>query len=585
MFFGLTMTSLLSLVMSSALFQRKARAGWIDELDGIREEALSGPDHEVVNAIASEGEDLWTDLRAGGEYSDPHEISSLYATDATLPGGGEKPAKGRGRGRGRGKEAAAEAPAPTQPLPEAVPAEPARLVPPVVAAPAPHHELAEPAAATADIWTPVVGEVPTGTVVVGEPAPGEPIWVAPAPHPMRPREMWHPAESEVAPLAQEHVGTAPASEPAATGPAPVFEPAAFAPVAEPAFAPAADHAFAPAADPAFEPHAAATAAPVHTVAEGSPGPSWDVEPSAPVLAPPVGRRVRRDRPTHRRGALPPAAPATIDPFGPLGDVAEHSAPLPQRGEQSPLPEVPLPPAAFPAPSARLPRVEAPAPTPPAPAFEQAFEQVFEASASAPAQPLRSTPLPEELPAPMAEPAFQDLVEELPAPAPDVPHDLIEALPAPAPEPAADAPIEPTPLAIGDHGIVPVAGTIVRVGGAASATAAQDHHGTVVSLTEGWTWVAPGDGPTVEVHVEVPVGRITFAADATGLAVVEADGSSFVIVASGAAQLVHGSDRTDLGEGTIAMIDRLGSVQVDQATQDEVIADPVVELNLSLDAEL
>src|SRR4051812_16488206 len=67
--------------MQSALFQRKSRSGWLEELDGIRQDALDQHDGGV--APVGDAEDIWTDLRDGGEYEDPHEISSLYATDAT----------------------------------------------------------------------------------------------------------------------------------------------------------------------------------------------------------------------------------------------------------------------------------------------------------------------------------------------------------------------------------------------------------------------------------------------------------------------------------------------------------------------
>ena len=68
-------------MLPAALFQRKSRSGWLEELDGIREDALEQHDGGVANVV--DAEDIWTDLRDGGEYEDPHEISSLYATDET----------------------------------------------------------------------------------------------------------------------------------------------------------------------------------------------------------------------------------------------------------------------------------------------------------------------------------------------------------------------------------------------------------------------------------------------------------------------------------------------------------------------
>ncbi|MEZ5204095.1 MAG: hypothetical protein R2701_06865 [Acidimicrobiales bacterium] len=101
---GLLLTSISTLTMRAALFQRKSRSGWLEELDGIREDALATPDGTVGEVV--DAGDIWTDLRDGGEYSDPHEISSLYATDETpdLPSPRTAPAKpGRTRGRGKAK--------------------------------------------------------------------------------------------------------------------------------------------------------------------------------------------------------------------------------------------------------------------------------------------------------------------------------------------------------------------------------------------------------------------------------------------------------------------------------------------------
>ena len=56
MFAGLLVTSLAILAMPAARFSRKNKAGWLDELDGIRDDALlshTGGTAAVMGEIAS----------------------------------------------------------------------------------------------------------------------------------------------------------------------------------------------------------------------------------------------------------------------------------------------------------------------------------------------------------------------------------------------------------------------------------------------------------------------------------------------------------------------------------------------------
>ena len=100
---GLLLASISTVLVQSALFQRKSRSGWLDELDEIREGALR--DGEIDDGVSVS--DIWTDLRDGGSYEDPHEISGLYASDDTpdAPGPKEPPRrKEKAKGRAKGKD-------------------------------------------------------------------------------------------------------------------------------------------------------------------------------------------------------------------------------------------------------------------------------------------------------------------------------------------------------------------------------------------------------------------------------------------------------------------------------------------------
>ena len=501
-------------MLPAALFQRKSRSGWLEELDGIREDALEQHEGGVANVV--DADDIWTDLRDGGEYEDPHEISSLYATDETPDRPTAKPSSRPARAARPSTEAPADA-SPPAAAAASLPPPP----PPVVEAP-PAPPIAEPAASAAP-----VGEAPA-------PAPEAPatgsqyddqIWVQPAPHPIRPSEMWHPAELAPAPLAEES-----------------FEPVreervASADLMDPTYLAAADAApAAAAASPAAEATAGRLESDLAARAD-----AVIVEPVAPagsLVNGPVGRRVRRDRPAERpKASLPPP---------------EAQQPRADRGEQSPLPTPVLQPAALPTRSNRLPGLDLPV-TP--------SSVVSPRPAPTTATPVAPEPV---APAASAEPAEPSPV----APA--------------APAPAAPAPVD---IAIGEDGLVATPGTIVRIGGDRRARALGSPAGVVIALEEGWCWASPGEGAAAALRIDVAAGSLTVEPGATALAVVEADGSAFVVVAAGSAHLERGGDGAVIGRGTIVMIDPSGAAQTDAATDAEIEADPIVAENLALDAEL
>lgn len=619
MFSGLVLTSLAAALSHAALFQRKAKAGWLEELDDIRGQALDTPDGELANVV--DGHDIWTDLREGGEYDNPHEIASLYATDETpdLPSpkaNAKAAAKGtRSRAKARrGPEVATEAPAPfaetgVPPAPPVAPPEVPTFDPAPMA----------PAAAAG-------GEV-------------DQLWAQPAPHPVRPSEMWHPAELAPVQLGEQTLAPAPAEERVASADldpsrpvssmfarpsldeAPAARAAAPGPFEHPPFeAPADDLAVQLEAELVAAADVAITAEPTVGDPAAAMG-SLEAAPTADagLVSNPVGRRNRRDRPAERKRT---SLPSTVVPSGPIADGFDHPEPgafppLPVRGEQSPLPTAPLAPAALPSRANRLPSIDAmpttpssvvspesrpPFDQPPTPAALDPREAPFDPAALVIEPPAMRTPPPladdepEVQPAPAPTPVVEASapaptpVVEPPAPVVEVSAPVVEP-PAPVVEaPAAPAPAAPArpsarPLPVGDDGMVDAPGTILRVSGLDAASASSIDTAVTVMVREGWCWVSPGDGEQGAMRLVLPTVSVEVRPGATVLAVVEADRSAFVIVADGSAQLIGGGADRTLARGTIAMIASAGSVQVDQASPLEIEGDPIVAHNLSLDAEL
>lgn len=95
---GLLMTSLATAMMSAALFSRKSRSGWLDELDEIRGAALVSPDGEVdllmepVDSLAATGLDGPINWRDPSELDDlapaPHRVNpaEMWHPDVVAPG-------------------------------------------------------------------------------------------------------------------------------------------------------------------------------------------------------------------------------------------------------------------------------------------------------------------------------------------------------------------------------------------------------------------------------------------------------------------------------------------------------------------
>ncbi|MCB0971145.1 MAG: hypothetical protein KDA97_06460 [Acidimicrobiales bacterium] len=586
------MASISTVLVQTALFQRKSRSGWLEELDEIRESALR--DGELDDGVSVS--DIWTDLRDGGSYEDPHEISGLYADDETpeAPPAPEPPrrkerTKAKGKAKAKGTAVEAEAPpiaAPPIAGPE-VDLGGGFGAPPAVAAEPVVHEM--PRSTGLPLAEPPATPAPELAPAASAEAEGEQLWVQPSPHPIRPSEMWHPVEMSspslgdpsLDPALEERVSSAELDQ--GTSAVPPFEFQEMTAALEAELVAAAD---------------------VTVVGEASREATLPIAGGdGPLVGAPVGRRNRRDRPTLPTSptAGPAATPAPVHDLPPVQDLppiqdvpAAHQAPpvhdapaardlppLGDRGDTSPLPSEPLPPAALPSPESRLPLAPREEPVP-APAAGPALPTALAPAVEAP-----------EAPAPAPTSTVEDgprLFSRPPTPAALAPTPEATA-PALTPEPAAQAALAPTPepaprpMVVGPDGMVDVPGTIVRVRSEAEVAVAATGDLVELAIDRGWAWVSPGDGSPTAVRIELPNASVRVAPGATALAVAEVDGSAFVVVADGAVDLERTDAAGPLARGALAMVDESGAVGLDHATDAEIEADPIVSENLALDAEL
>ena len=155
MFEGLRLTTLALLVVPAALFTRRSRAGWQDELDGIREDALDSPAGEVGVAVAEHQSPLADDTSPLAELEAPLPPPVFTPHNPNRPANAQRSLPVLG----------------IEPGTQELPYEPMADEPEMVA----------PA--------PIVADVPSAPIPL---APTPPAPTQPAPHPVRPQEMWHP---------------------------------------------------------------------------------------------------------------------------------------------------------------------------------------------------------------------------------------------------------------------------------------------------------------------------------------------------------------------------------------------------------
>jgi hypothetical protein len=666
------MTSMTTIAMFAAIFSRKARSGWMDELDDIRQDALAVPGGEISHAMAVSSGD------PGAPGADAEqgffEEAEADLADHRVPA--EQVFNARELGD-HGSE------------PE-WPSTPAATLPPAPAPVRPDPDL-DPEEPTGDDW-----------------------WAQPAPHPIRPSEMWHPAitPSSLAPDGEQpreeriessdlgagttgsrrfarfrpkpsvdgmapsiapsadpvalsaepgspatqdwhgwtdtHIEASPTPTPRTVAP-PVVHLAPAAATHAPLVAPPAP-ADRPAADvsyPTFEPRPAEDDSlwrpPAPAVAQAAPAP-----PAAEVVAAPAASGnvtaagfdldallAPYDLAETSGAAVEPQPPASGGLLGaPVGRRPRNdgqrplsNTPLrqnPDAEERSPLPEEPLPPAAFsnsgPSVLDRSTRTGLPAPTRPAAALPEpvaaSLAPIPVGAVMAPvAEPVAAPPVPVAEPvavpaATVAEPvaavqAPAPVVEPPAAPAPlpaafvpatiapdssgarHLDHATPTGLPTPGPasaEPAYDDPA-PTPVRRNRQGELEVVAPIVRLAPEAKASAATGSHGHEVILDEGWCWVAPIPSLGGSAPVAIGCGStiLSLATDANALVVVESDRSLFVLLIAGQANLTYGYESAELNAGSMVMLAPGGTPDIGSASDDEIASDPIVALNRDLDS--
>lgn len=351
------------------------------------------------------------------------------------------------------------------------------------------------------------------------------IWTEPSPHPIRPHEMWHASgtQSQLSDVgdnaSQDHEDL--------VAPDDVVD----APVVE-------EHpgVASPAADGSRRRFARFR--PVDQPGVTTPrvdGPEVPVIPSVDgsgLLGGPVRRRTRSGR--DRR---------------PLPDARPLRAQRNESEDHSPLVDAPLPPAA----ASAVPAFD-PQPTPQVAVIDlstcdehQVPRAQVEVDAEVGAEVVRT---------PLVPPAAAEVET--------------------APEPRAD-------LVIDDRSELAVGSTVVRFGDGSRTSMAHGDEGPVVQVHEGWCWVTVlGDGPCVSVRVELPQAEVMVTAGGRALALVEPDGSVFVVVFAGTSGLSHHGDLKALDAGSMVLLSTDGTLQIDHAEADELAADPLVAHNLELD---
>lgn len=164
----------------------------------------------------------------------------------------------------------------------------------------------------------------------------------------------------------------------------------------------------------------------------------------------------------------------------------------------------------------------------------------------------------------------------------------------APEPAAvvaPAPVEETPVAVVDEtvpvlvaadGVVGTGSGSVRVAGPDDASASSGTDGLLVHLSARWCWAALDDlSPDVVVRTDVT--SLSVPAGTTALLSIDDDGAQLIVVLVGEGVVEHAGGRIRLRSGAMAYLPVDGDPQVDVAPDDEIRTDPLVAMNLELDA--
>ncbi len=103
----------------------------------------------------------------------------------------------------------------------------------------------------------------------------------------------------------------------------------------------------------------------------------------------------------------------------------------------------------------------------------------------------------------------------------------------------------------------------------------------LELSAGWCWVARAEAAP-PAHVHYSRGVVVVPGATQALVVVEADGSTFATIATGAAHVEVDGALVPLPTGSIAHVPVEGGVTVDVASPGEMARDALLARNLELD---
>ena len=106
----------------------------------------------------------------------------------------------------------------------------------------------------------------------------------------------------------------------------------------------------------------------------------------------------------------------------------------------------------------------------------------------------------------------------------------------------------------------------------------------LTLDSGWCWIFRANA-VPPARVSLTQGTLVVPGTTRVLAVVEADGSTFVSVVAGTAHLEHSSGLVPLPTGSIAHLGDDGALTVDSASAEEMAADALLTRNLQMDDAL
>lgn len=188
----------------------------------------------------------------------------------------------------------------------------------------------------------------------------------------------------------------------------------------------------------------------------------------------------------------------------------------------------------------------------------------------------------EVPGSEVDQPVEKVVEEAVATASDPISEDHQADPVVPPTGEVDPEPGPRVLEVSPDGSVDAPGASLRLDVESEATVTHGPDGVAVSLGSGWCWAAlEEDAP--EVTVSSATASVRVPAATSVLVTMDDQCACFVVVVRGEATMTHAGRRIRLRSGAMVLVPLAGEPQVDVASDDEIQSDPLVERNLKLDA--